>query len=71
MTEPVPSSVAVKRRQYLLLAGVGAVIVIGTATASEAFAASRHAATASEARSRIPTFACISFKPRIEMGAIS
>jgi TolA-binding protein len=30
MTEPVPSSVAVKRRQYLLLAGVGAVIVIGT-----------------------------------------
>jgi conjugal transfer pilus assembly protein TraB len=30
MTETVPSSVAVKRRQYLLLAGVGAVIVIGT-----------------------------------------
>jgi conjugal transfer pilus assembly protein TraB len=30
MTESVPSSVAVKRRQYLLLAGVGAVIVIGT-----------------------------------------
>ena len=31
MTETVPSSTAVKRRQYLLLAGVGAVIVIGTA----------------------------------------
>ena len=30
MTETVPSSVAVKRRQYLLLAGVGAAIVIGT-----------------------------------------
>ena len=30
MTETVPSSVAVKRRQYLLLAGVGALIVIGT-----------------------------------------
>lgn len=30
MTESVPSSVAVKRRQYLLLAGVGAVIVVGT-----------------------------------------
>ena len=31
MTETVPSSTAVKRRQYFLLAGVGAVIVIGTA----------------------------------------
>jgi len=30
MTEAVPSSVAVKRRQYLLLAGVGAVIVVCT-----------------------------------------
>ncbi len=30
MTEAVPDSVAVKRRQYLLLAGVGAVIIIGT-----------------------------------------
>jgi hypothetical protein len=30
MTETVPSSAAVKRRQYLLLAGVGAVIVAGT-----------------------------------------
>ena len=30
MTEAVPDSVAVKRRQYLLLAGVAAVIIIGT-----------------------------------------
>ena len=30
MTEAVPSSVAVKRRQYLLLAGVGVVIVVCT-----------------------------------------
>ena len=30
MTEVVPSSVAVKRRQYLLLAGVGVVIVVCT-----------------------------------------
>ena len=30
MTEATPNTVAVKRRQYLLLAGVGAAIVIGT-----------------------------------------
>ena len=30
MTESTPSPVAVKRRQYLLLAGVGAAIVVGT-----------------------------------------
>ena len=30
MTETVPNSTTVKRRQYLLLAGVGALIVIGT-----------------------------------------
>ena len=30
MTETVPTTAGVKRRQYLLLAGVGAAIVAGT-----------------------------------------